>query len=92
MKALCLIPSQNRSIKYVEQLGCTIKTYIKAYFSCMMEIHCDMEYHIIPVVEDNLTDENLIYNFEELYKGKSFTENQRGVKLFESLWNQLPGE
>ena len=58
----------------------------------MMEIHYDMEYHIIPVVEDNLTDENLIYNFEKLYKGKSFTEKQCGVKIFESLWNQLPGE
>ena len=92
MKVLCLIPSQNRPIKYTVQLGRTIKTYIKAYFSYMMEIHYDMEYHIIPVVEDNLTDENLIYNFEKLYKGKSFTENQRGVKLFESLWNQLPGE
>lgn len=92
MKVLCLIPSQNRPIQYVVKLGFTIKTYIKAYFLHMMEIHCDMEYHIISVVEDNLTDENLIYNFEELYKGKSFTENQRGVKLFESLWNQLPGE
>lgn len=92
MKVLCLIPSQDRPIQYVVKLGFTIKTYIKAYFLHMMEIHCDMEYHIIPVVEDNLTDENLIYNFEELYKGKSFTKNQRGVKLFESLWNQLPGE
>lgn len=92
MKVLCLIPSQNRPIKYTVQLGRTIKTYIRAYFSYMMEIHCDMEYHIIPVVEDNLTDENLIYNFEELYKGKSFPENQRDIKFFESLWNQLPGE
>lgn len=92
MKVLCLMPSQNRPIKYVVKLGFTINTYIKAYFLHMMEIHCDMEYHIIPVVEDNLTDENLIYSFKELYKGKSFTENQRGVKLFESLWNQLPGE